>query len=220
MRSKSPAHGATSTGPSTSAARSSTYSSPPDAISEPHDDSPARRSAPMVSRSRSSPTGPRHCELRAAIEGLVPAAFHNTTQYANNRVECDHGRIKARLRPMRGLKRDHSARVIIRGHALCRTSVAGTTNSASTRATTDVSRPRSPTSPARSEPGTGQEIGSPRPDPNQRNSAAPPTVTLTHHEAPSVTTKQRSVPLQQLLGSTQNPRNFDCDRCDAADPHR
>ncbi len=56
--------------------------------------------------------------LRAAIEGLIPAAFHNTERYANNRVECDHGRLKARLRPMRGLKRDHSARVIIRGHAL------------------------------------------------------------------------------------------------------
>jgi transposase-like protein len=56
--------------------------------------------------------------LRAAIEGLIPAAFHNTEQYANNRVECDHGRLKARLRPMRGLKRDHTARVIIRGHAL------------------------------------------------------------------------------------------------------
>jgi IS6 family transposase len=56
--------------------------------------------------------------LRAAIEGLMPAAFHNTAQYANNRVECDHGRLKARLRPMRGLKRDHSARVIMRGHAL------------------------------------------------------------------------------------------------------
>jgi transposase, IS6 family len=56
--------------------------------------------------------------LRAAIEGLMPAAFHNTEQYENNRVECDHGRLKARLRPMRGLKRDHTARVIVRGHAL------------------------------------------------------------------------------------------------------
>ena len=56
--------------------------------------------------------------LRAAIEGLIPAAFHNTDQYANNRVECDHGRLKARLRPMRGLKRGRTARVIIRGHAL------------------------------------------------------------------------------------------------------
>ena len=56
--------------------------------------------------------------LRAAIDDLIPAAFHNTEQYANNRVECDHGRLKARLRPMRGLKRDHTARVIMRGHAL------------------------------------------------------------------------------------------------------
>jgi IS6 family transposase len=58
------------------------------------------------------------------IEEVVPAAFHNTSQYANNGVECDHGRLKARLRPMRGLKTDPTARVIIRGHAfmqnLCR----------------------------------------------------------------------------------------------------
>ncbi len=32
-------------------------------------------------------------------------------------VEADHGRLKARLRPMRGLKQDRSARVIIAGHA-------------------------------------------------------------------------------------------------------
>ena len=56
--------------------------------------------------------------LRAAIEELMPGAFHNTEQYANNRIEADHGRLKARLRPMRGLKRDRTARVIIRGHAL------------------------------------------------------------------------------------------------------
>src|SRR5215217_2801990 len=44
--------------------------------------------------------------LRAAIDELMPGAFHNVEQYANNRIECDHGRLKARLRPMRGLKRD------------------------------------------------------------------------------------------------------------------
>ena len=69
--------------------------------------------------------------MRAAIEGLMPAAFHNTDQYANNRGECDHGR----------------------------------------RALTGVSRPHSRNSPKRSEPETGQRFGSPRPDPNQRNSA-------------------------------------------------
>ena len=35
----------------------------------------------------------------------------------NNRIECDHGRLKARLRPMRGLRTDRTATVVIRGHA-------------------------------------------------------------------------------------------------------
>lgn len=96
--------------------------------------------------------------LRAAIEGLIPGALHNTEQYANNRVECDHGRLKSRLRPMRGLKRDHTARVIMRGHALMQTSVVATTNSASTRANTDASRPRSPNSPGRSDRETAQKL--------------------------------------------------------------
>ena len=39
-------------------------------------------------------------------------------QHASNRIENDHGRLKARLRPMRGLKRDRTASTIIRGHAL------------------------------------------------------------------------------------------------------
>jgi IS6 family transposase len=56
--------------------------------------------------------------LLAVVDEMIPAAFHNTEQYANNRIEADHGRLKSRLRPMRGLKRDHTARVIVRGHAL------------------------------------------------------------------------------------------------------
>jgi transposase, IS6 family len=51
------------------------------------------------------------------LEELLPAAWHRTDRYANNQVECDHGRLKARLVPMRGLKRDHGVRVIIAGHA-------------------------------------------------------------------------------------------------------
>jgi len=51
------------------------------------------------------------------LEELLPAAWHRTERYANNPVECDHGRLKARLGPMRGLKEDRSARVIIAGHA-------------------------------------------------------------------------------------------------------
>ena len=59
----------------------------------------------------------RAAALANVIEELLPQALHNTTKYANNRVECDHGRLKARLRPMRGLKTDRTATVIIEGHA-------------------------------------------------------------------------------------------------------
>ena len=55
--------------------------------------------------------------LANVIEELVPAAWHITGQYQNNRVECDHGRFKARLRPMRGLKTHRTASKVIRGHA-------------------------------------------------------------------------------------------------------
>ena len=51
------------------------------------------------------------------LEELLPAAWHRTEQYANNRVEADHGRLRSRLRSMRGLKQDRSARVVIVGHA-------------------------------------------------------------------------------------------------------
>jgi transposase-like protein len=62
------------------------------------------------------------------LEELLPAAWHRADQYANNRVECDHGRLKARLRPMRGLKQDRSARVIIAGHAFIQNVGAPTTS--------------------------------------------------------------------------------------------
>ena len=57
-----------------------------------------------------------HAYVRA-IEDLVPAAWHRVERYANNPIECDHGRLEARVRPMRGLKRQGCARVIVRGHA-------------------------------------------------------------------------------------------------------
>jgi transposase-like protein len=53
----------------------------------------------------------------AVLEELLPAAWHRADRYANNRLECDHGRLKSRLRPMRGLKQDHSAKVVVAGHA-------------------------------------------------------------------------------------------------------
>jgi IS6 family transposase len=51
------------------------------------------------------------------LDELVPSALHTVEQYANNPVEADHGRLKARLRPMRGLKRHRSARILAAGHA-------------------------------------------------------------------------------------------------------
>jgi transposase-like protein len=48
---------------------------------------------------------------------LLPAAWHRTDRDANKRVECDYGRLRARLGPMRGLRQDRSTRVIIAGHA-------------------------------------------------------------------------------------------------------
>ena len=54
----------------------------------------------------------------AMLEELLPGAWHRPDRYANNHIEADHGRLKARLGPMRGLKQDRSARVVIAGHAL------------------------------------------------------------------------------------------------------
>jgi hypothetical protein len=51
------------------------------------------------------------------LDELVPSALHVAARYANNPVEADHGRLKARLRPMRGLKRHRSARFLAAGHA-------------------------------------------------------------------------------------------------------
>jgi len=62
------------------------------------------------------------------LEELRPAPWHRTEQYANNRVEGDHGRLRSRLRPMRGLKQDRNARVVVVGHAFVQTCVGGITS--------------------------------------------------------------------------------------------
>ena len=51
------------------------------------------------------------------LDEQVPSALHVVEPYANNPVETDHGRLKARLGPMRGLKRHRSARILAAGHA-------------------------------------------------------------------------------------------------------
>jgi transposase, IS6 family len=51
------------------------------------------------------------------VEDVLPGAQHSTVKYANNRVETDQGRLKARLRPMRGIKTDRSLRIVAAGPA-------------------------------------------------------------------------------------------------------
>jgi transposase-like protein len=48
---------------------------------------------------------------------LLPSAWHHVEQYANNRIEADHGQLKRWLRPMRGLQTDRTAQVVVAGHA-------------------------------------------------------------------------------------------------------
>jgi IS6 family transposase len=51
------------------------------------------------------------------LDELARAAWHHVEHYANNRIESDHSRLKHRLRPMRGLRTDRTAQVIITGLA-------------------------------------------------------------------------------------------------------
>ena len=53
----------------------------------------------------------------AVLDELIPSAWHRVERYANNPIESDHGRLKHRLRAMRGLGSDRTARVITTGHA-------------------------------------------------------------------------------------------------------
>jgi IS6 family transposase len=107
-------NGGTCTAASTSTARLSTCTSPPD------------ETLTLRRGSSPGPTGRQPAEVvtdkastyPAVLDEMLPGAFHNTAKYDNNAVENDHGRLKARLRPMRGLKQDRSARIVIPGHAL------------------------------------------------------------------------------------------------------
>jgi hypothetical protein len=51
------------------------------------------------------------------LDELIPSAWHHVEQYANKPIEADHSRLKHRLRPMRGLRTDTTAQVVIAGHA-------------------------------------------------------------------------------------------------------
>ena len=44
----------------------------------------------------------------------------HSRQYGNNRIEADRGQLKLWQRPMRHLRNDHTATVVIGGHAFVR----------------------------------------------------------------------------------------------------
>ena len=109
------AGGRTCPGRSISMASSSTCGCPPSATWP-----PPGRSLPRALTTGSMPvevTTDRAPAYPRVLDELVLTALHDTEQYANNTIEADHGRLKARLRPMRGLKTFQSARVLAAGHA-------------------------------------------------------------------------------------------------------
>jgi IS6 family transposase len=72
----------------------------------------------LVGRDRSREvTADLAAPLLRVVDELLSDVLHKTAQYANNRIQCDHGRLKSRLRPMRGLRTDRTATAVIRGHA-------------------------------------------------------------------------------------------------------
>ncbi len=60
-------------------------------------------SAPRAYRTPSEVITDHAPALANVTPDLIPAAFQNTGHYENNRCEADHGRLKARLRPMHEL---------------------------------------------------------------------------------------------------------------------
>ena len=88
----------------------------------------------------------------AVLDELVPSAWHHVEQYANNPIEADHGQLKRRLRPMRGLQTDRTAQVVIAGHAFVQNLRRGHYELGLDAPPVRDVPPRSPNSPERSEP--------------------------------------------------------------------
>ncbi|CUU55374.1 DDE domain-containing protein [Parafrankia irregularis] len=57
-------------------------------------------------------------DVEELLDELLPEACHVDAARENNRIEADHGRLKARRRPMRGLTRLRSGQTVSAGHAL------------------------------------------------------------------------------------------------------
>jgi transposase-like protein len=122
------------------------------------------------------------------LDELLPQALHTVQQYSNNPVEADHGRLKARLRPMRGLKRHRSVRTVAAGHAFVQNLRRGHYDIATERPSTNGSSLPSASLPSASEPDpTAARISHLAATKSQRNSALavafPPGRPRRHTEA-------------------------------------
>ena len=115
----------------------------------------------------------------AVLHDLFPSAWHHIERYANNPIEADHSQLKHRLRPMRGLRTDRTAQVIIAGMPSCITSATATTNSLPTYLPRSASPQSSLNSRRQSDPQTA--VGRTRSTIPQRNGA--PALTSTTRSA-------------------------------------
>ena len=100
-----------------------------------------------IGRTRVSPvedTTDRYRVYPRVLDELLPAAFHDTEAHANNLLETDHGRLKARLRPMRGLRQTAPRVSLSPAIPSSRTSAGASTTSGPTFRQTPASLPRSP----------------------------------------------------------------------------
>jgi hypothetical protein len=105
----------------------------------------------------------------SVLDELLPAALHDVGQYANNVLEADHGRLKARQRAMRVLKTTASAQLVCSGHAFVQNLRRAITSLGSTFPGGVDSPRRSPSSPTQS--GDLRDGGFTAPRMKQRNSA-------------------------------------------------
>ena len=51
------------------------------------------------------------------VADVLGDVVHDTSVHPNNRIESDHARSTAKLRPIRGLQSERTASLVIRGHA-------------------------------------------------------------------------------------------------------
>jgi IS6 family transposase len=63
--------------------------------------------------------------LPGLIESCCPAPAMSPSGMPTNRVDADHGRLKARLRPMHGLKQERSLRILVLPHGFAQNARRG-----------------------------------------------------------------------------------------------